>query len=83
MHSKINKLLIQNKKSLEGYLNNIGKEINLIASRKCDGQILCSAFEIRIKITHEGKFAYLKNKDFIIKSKNQRFDCKLNNLQRT
>ncbi len=61
--------------------NNIGKEINLIASRKCDGQILCSAFEIKIKITHEGKFAYLKNKDFMIESKNQKFDFNKRNYK--
>ena len=61
--------------------NNIGKEINLIASRKCDGQILCSAFEIKIEITHEGKFAYLKNKDFIIESKNQKFDFNKRNYK--
>ena len=48
--------------------------IQLIATRRCDGQTLCSAFEIKILLIRKGQFTYLKGKDFIIEADDRKYD---------
>ena len=39
------------------------KEIELVASKECKGKVICSDEEIKLTITHAGRFSFFKGKD--------------------
>ena len=43
-----------------------GHELVMVASRRCPGQTLCTADEIKFELKHQEKFAFLKGMDFTI-----------------
>ena len=43
-----------------------GHDLVMVASRRCPGQTLCTADEIKFELKHQEKFAFLKGRDFTI-----------------
>ena len=39
------------------------KEIELVAVKECKGKVICSDEEIKLTITHDDRFSFLKGKD--------------------
>jgi len=39
------------------------KEIKLVAVKECKGKVICSDEEIKLTITHAGRFSFFKGKD--------------------
>ena len=40
-----------------------GKEIKLVAMKECPGKVICTDKDIKLTITHTGRFSFLKGKD--------------------
>ena len=39
------------------------KEIELVAEKECSGKVICTDQEIKLRVIHAGRFAFLKGKD--------------------
>jgi len=48
--------------------NKKGKEISLFAIKECQGKVICSDNEIKLKIIHRDRFSFLKGKDLILET---------------
>ena len=49
-------------------------ELVLVASRRCEGMTLCTADEIKLAISHEDRFAFLKGQDFSMTADGKEID---------
>ena len=44
------------------------KEIELEASKKCPGKVICTDQEIKLKVKHTDRFSFLKGKDLVLET---------------
>ena len=48
--------------------DDINKEIKLVAVKECSGKVICTDKEIKLTITHSGRFTFFRGKDLVIKT---------------
>ena len=44
------------------------KEIEMVASKKCPGKVICTDQEIKLKVKHTDRFSFLKGKDLVLET---------------
>ena len=50
------------------------KEIELVAEKECPGKIICTDREIKLKVTHAGRFTFLRGKDLELETERGKID---------
>ena len=50
------------------------KEIELVAEKECPGKIICTDREIKLKVTHVGRFTFLRGKDLELETERGKID---------
>ena len=50
------------------------KEIELVAEKECAGKIICTGREIKLRVTHAGRFTFLRGKDLELETERGKID---------
>ena len=50
------------------------KEIELVAEKECPGKIICTDREIKLRVTHAGRFTFLRGKDLELETERGKID---------
>ena len=50
------------------------KEIELVAEKECPGKVICTEKEIKLSVTHAGRFTFLRGKDLDLETERGKID---------